>query len=80
MASKYAIQWKNAMEEQLQKLHDADAWSEVLKIQAHRTKVLPGRWVFDLKSNNEGHVTQFRARWVVCGNRQVKAAHRLQAT
>ncbi|KKK21224.1 hypothetical protein AOCH_006934 [Aspergillus ochraceoroseus] len=33
-------------------------------------KVLPGKWVYDLKSDVDNNVLQFRARWVVCGNFQ----------
>ncbi|KAI2787042.1 hypothetical protein POX_f07397 [Penicillium oxalicum] len=34
------------------------------------TKILPGKWVYDIKQDTEGYVLEFRARWVVCGNRQ----------
>jgi hypothetical protein len=34
------------------------------------TSILLGKWVYDLKSDSDGYVLEFRARWVVCGNRQ----------
>ncbi|EPS31296.1 hypothetical protein PDE_06251 [Penicillium oxalicum 114-2] len=34
------------------------------------TKILPGKWVYDIKQDTEGYILEFRARWVVCGNRQ----------
>ncbi|KAI3036373.1 hypothetical protein CBS147352_11165 [Aspergillus niger] len=34
-------------------------------------RAIPGKWVYNLKINTDGFVTQFRARWVVCGNRQI---------
>lgn len=35
-----------------------------------KTKILPGKWVYDMKSDNTGTVTEYRARWVICSNRQ----------
>ncbi|KAJ5752248.1 hypothetical protein N7520_009165 [Penicillium odoratum] len=68
-ASQYSDFWMKAMEEQLHKLAVAGAWDEVA-YPSEKARILPGKWVFDLKSDNKGFVTQFRARWVICGNRQ----------
>jgi hypothetical protein len=68
-ASQYSGFWMKAMEEQLHKLSVAGAWDEV-PYPSEKARILPGKWVFDLKSDNKGFVTQFRARWVICGNRQ----------
>ena len=34
------------------------------------TKILPGKQVYDLKQDSEGYILEFRARQVICGNRQ----------
>ena len=31
-------------------------------------KTLPGRWMYDMKSDNIGTIAEYRARWVICGN------------
>ena len=36
------------------------------------TQILPGKWVFDVKSDSEGAIQEYRTRWVVCGNFQDK--------
>jgi hypothetical protein len=33
-------------------------------------KVLPGKWVYDVKCDLDNNVKDFRARWVACGNFQ----------
>lgn len=36
-------------------------------------QILPGKWVYDLKSDSEDTIVEFHARWVVCGNFQAKS-------
>jgi reverse transcriptase-like protein len=70
MNSKFADQWLEAEKTQLAKIKAANA----LAIVPHPppgTSILPGKWVYDLKKDSDGYVLEFRARWVVCGNRQM---------
>jgi hypothetical protein len=41
-------------------------------IKPKRAKVLPGKWVYTTKTNTDGFVITFKARWVICGNFQQK--------
>jgi Reverse transcriptase (RNA-dependent DNA polymerase). len=68
--SKQKRQWHDAMEAQIQKLEDKEAWSLVPYPKDPSIKILPGKWVYDLKPDADGYVQGFRARWVVCGNYQ----------
>jgi hypothetical protein len=69
MKSDFKDKWHEAMTVQLGKLQDAKAYEIVSKPPPGST-VLPGKWVFDLKINKDNEVQEFRARWVICGNRQ----------
>ena len=61
--------WLDAMKNQLAKLHEAKAY-EVIPYPSEPIRILPGKWVFDVKSDSYGFITQYRACWVICGNRQ----------
>ncbi|KAI9036659.1 uncharacterized protein KD926_001613 [Aspergillus affinis] len=61
--------WQAAMESQISKLETIPAW-ETVDLPTPKTRILPGKWVYDLKSDSENNVEQFRARWVICGNHQ----------
>ena len=63
--------WHAAMSEQIKKLQDNNTWITVKKPQKP-TQILPGKWVYDLKTDNHDNILEFRARWVVCGNFQRK--------
>ncbi|OQE20280.1 hypothetical protein PENFLA_c012G03144 [Penicillium flavigenum] len=67
--SQFKGKWHEAMEVQLGKLRDAKAYEIVPKPPAGST-ILPGKWVYDLKIDKDNTVREFRARWVICGNRQ----------
>jgi hypothetical protein len=70
IAQPEAEEWHDAMCTQVKKLEDTDAWTYVDEKEAKEARVLPGKWVFDTKRDNNGDILQYRARWVVCGNRQ----------
>ena len=59
------------MSEQIKKLRDNNTWITVQKPKKP-TQILPGKWVYDLKTDNNDNILEFRARWVVCGNFQRK--------
>ncbi|EED11570.1 hypothetical protein TSTA_008660 [Talaromyces stipitatus ATCC 10500] len=63
--------WKKAMQDQVEKLRANETWKLVPKPK-NSAKILPGKWVYDVKADDESNVTEFRARWVVCGNFEVK--------
>ncbi|KAI2966591.1 hypothetical protein CBS147324_7348 [Aspergillus niger] len=69
ISSPLAPYWKAAMTTQIDKIKSMKTYDIVDRPAGAR--VIPGKWVFDLKVNTEGVIIQFRARWVVCGNRQV---------
>lgn len=57
------------MDNQIIKLDAAKAYQYVETPPAGST-ILPGKWVFDKKSDKQDFITELRARWVICGNRQ----------
>ncbi|KAI9034713.1 uncharacterized protein KD926_007169, partial [Aspergillus affinis] len=61
--------WQAAMESQISKLEAIPAW-ETVDPPTPKSRILPGKWVYDLKNDSENNVEQFRARWVICGNYQ----------
>ncbi|KAI2967818.1 hypothetical protein CBS147482_10946 [Aspergillus niger] len=69
MKSPLAPYWKDAMDTQIDKIQNMGTYEIVNRPPTARA--IPGKWVYDLKVNTDGFVTQFRARWVVCGNRQI---------
>jgi hypothetical protein len=66
--SPQAAHWIAAMEDQIGKLTEKNTW-EIVKRPPNVTP-LPGKWVYDLKLDANGYISQYRARWVVCGNFQ----------
>jgi len=70
MASPYKDEWWNAMKVQISKLEARKCWIKCRKPEG--IQVLPGKWVYDVKSDENNIVVEFRARWVVCGNFQSK--------
>ncbi|KAJ5855316.1 uncharacterized protein N7529_009260 [Penicillium soppii] len=59
-----------AMAQQIEDLNTQKTYTLVLK--PKRASVLPGKWVYTVKTNTYGFVNTFKARWVVCGNFQQK--------
>lgn len=67
-ASPQAPQWKQAMDTAIQKFLGAKAFEYA--IPPRDAILIPGKWVFDVKSDENNCILQYRARWVICGNRQ----------
>jgi hypothetical protein len=63
--------WHHACLKQLDKIRSKNAY-ELVTPPTDNVEILPGKWVFDLKSDAEGNILEYRARWVVCGNFQEK--------
>ena len=59
-------EWKAAFEAQMKSFDDLHTWELVFPEPGEN--VLPGKWVLDIKTDVEGEVLRYRARWVVCGN------------
>lgn len=68
LQSPQANKWKEAMENQLNKLTARHTWD--LIPQPHGVKPLPGKWVYDLKQDSNANILEFRVQWVICGNFQ----------
>lgn len=66
--------WIAAEHEQIPKLEDNDTWTLVPRPK-DSTQILPGKLVYDTKSEPDGTITEYRARWVVCGNFQKKSTN-----
>jgi Reverse transcriptase (RNA-dependent DNA polymerase) len=64
--------WHQACLKKLGKIRNKNAYELVIPPSDDDVKILPGKWVFDLKSDAEGNILEYRARWVVCGNFQEK--------
>jgi hypothetical protein len=60
--------WIAATNNQIAKLEDKGTYEMVDCPKDAR--LLPGKWVFDTKTDTNNFITEWRARWVVCGNRQ----------
>ncbi|KAI9036660.1 uncharacterized protein KD926_001614 [Aspergillus affinis] len=67
--SKQRELWQIAMESQIAKLEAIPAW-EIVDIPTPKPRILPDKWVYDLKNDSNNNVEMFRARWVICGNWQ----------
>jgi Reverse transcriptase (RNA-dependent DNA polymerase) len=63
--------WKTAMDRQMHQFNEMDIYEELLQAPIG-AKVLPGKWVYDIKRDMLGKIIRYRARWVVCGNFQDK--------
>lgn len=55
----------------MKKLQANETWKLVPKPR-NGAKILHGKWVYDVRDDTDGNVTEFRARWVVCGNFEAK--------
>ncbi|KAJ5561635.1 hypothetical protein N7461_000396 [Penicillium sp. DV-2018c] len=69
MNSKEKEAWQQTMQVQIDKLKAANAY-ELAPMPPRGSTILPGKWVYDLKVDKDNVVKEFRARWVICGNRQ----------
>ncbi|OQE65453.1 hypothetical protein PENNAL_c0208G09362 [Penicillium nalgiovense] len=68
--SRFADRWQAAMESQIDDLYAKGTFDIVRKPPG--ITPLPSQWVYDLKVTKDNEVYGFKARWVVCGNFQMK--------
>src|SRR6202161_2620864 len=63
--------WSAAMNDQIEKLESKNTYNLVDYPERDAdVRVLPGKWVFDVKTDADNYILTYRARWVICGNRQ----------
>jgi hypothetical protein len=69
MNTPQADEWREACEKQLSKIAEKEGYTlEDISENDADTDILPGKWVFDLKCDEDGWILEYRARWVICGN------------
>ena len=57
------------MELEISELERQNTWN-ITDLPNNRT-VLKGKWVYKIKTNLEGHIIKYKARWVVKGFNQI---------
>lgn len=68
MASAQKDDWWATIDDQIRQLTAMNTYKLVPRPQ--KGNILPEKWVYNLKIDSDGYINQFRARWVICGNRQ----------
>lgn len=67
MASRWAKQWKEAMEREMQGLMENNTWTAVDENKLKGRRPIKSKWVYTVKYNRDGTVERFKARFVACG-------------
>uniref|UniRef100_A0AAV1VE94 Reverse transcriptase Ty1/copia-type domain-containing protein n=1 Tax=Peronospora matthiolae TaxID=2874970 RepID=A0AAV1VE94_9STRA len=71
MCSKYATQWKAAMDEELEAMKSKGVITLILKREMPEdTKAIKTMWVYSVKTDHLGNVIRLRARIVARGDKQ----------
>ena len=66
------VKWEEAMATELRSLQDNDVW-ELVEPPKDR-KIVGSKWVFKVKTNEDGEMERYKARLVAQGYTQVKGA------
>jgi hypothetical protein len=61
--------WQDAMQTEIDELHNQNTW-DLVDLPENKTP-LKGRWVYTHKTNSEGQIIKYKARWVIKGFNQV---------
>ena len=69
MASNDAPNWKNAMQDEINSLNDNNTWT--IKKCPPGERVIGGRWIYSLKQDKDGEISQYKARCVARGFSQI---------
>ncbi|CAI7800280.1 unnamed protein product [Closterium sp. NIES-53] len=67
LGGEHKEKWREAMEKELKALLDRNTWKIVPASLAQDRPILSGKWVFRIKTNSDGTIERFKARWVVRG-------------
>ncbi|CAI7808941.1 unnamed protein product [Closterium sp. NIES-54] len=67
LGGEHKEKWREAMEKELKSLSDRNTWKIVPASLAQDRPILSGKWVFRIKTNSDGTIERFKARWVVRG-------------
>ncbi|CAI7793933.1 unnamed protein product [Closterium sp. NIES-54] len=67
LGGEHKEKWHEAMEKELKALSDRNTWKIVPASLAQDRPILSGKWVFRIKTNSDGTIERFKARWVVRG-------------
>ena len=70
MRSPDAQCWKNAMDEEIHALHENDTWD--LEVLPPNVKPVGGKWVYSVKTDQNGDLDRYKARFVAQGCGQVQ--------
>ena len=70
--SPQALQWIAAMDAEIDELEKRKVYTLVEKPNQKGLRTLRGKWVFLVKTDEDGGTARFKARWVVQGFRQQK--------
>jgi len=68
IACEDAEHWLAAMTSELKGLQEAECW--IIEPMPLGAIALPCKWVYDVKTDDMGRLIRYKARLVVCGNRQ----------
>lgn len=67
LSSVHAVEWKQAMEEEISSLSAHATWSDPIDVLPSDKKCVGTKWVFDVKRDSTGRVVRFKARLVAKG-------------
>ncbi|XP_041675456.1 uncharacterized mitochondrial protein AtMg00820-like [Drosophila eugracilis] len=59
------VEWKKAMDREIDSLHQNETWD--LTRLPRRSKVLPCKWVYRVKTHNDGSIDKYKDRLVIKG-------------
>ena len=62
--------WHQAMQEEYDSLMENNTWTLVNS--PDNRKILPGKWVYKIKTKTDGTITRWKARWVAKGYEQIE--------
>ncbi|CAI7897276.1 unnamed protein product [Closterium sp. NIES-54] len=67
LGGEHKEKWREAMDKELKALEERNTWKMVPIGVARNKTALTGKWVFRVKTQADGTIDKFKARWVVRG-------------